>query len=34
MAPPANSSGVLVVEDEIFIAWGIKQVLADLAGGL
>jgi hypothetical protein len=32
MAPPDNSSGVLVVEDEIFIAWGIKQFLADPAG--
>jgi hypothetical protein len=32
MAPPDNSTGVWVVEDEMFIAGGIKQFLADLAG--
>lgn len=33
MAPPDNSSGLLVIEDEMFIAWStIKQALADLAG--
>jgi hypothetical protein len=33
MAPPDNSSGVLAIEDEMFIAWGtIKQFWVDLAG--
>jgi hypothetical protein len=33
MAPPDNSPGALVVEDEVFIAWGkIRQFLADLTG--
>ena len=31
MALPDYSSGVLVVRDEIFIAWGITQFLTDLA---
>ena len=32
MGPSDNSSGVLVIEDHIFNAGGIKQFLADLAG--
>jgi hypothetical protein len=32
MVSPDSPSGVLVVEGDMFIVWGIKQFLADLAG--